>query len=186
MTSLVVVVRLVGYSDCRYVSLVWHPGSATLPRGADKSKSRLDVRTMHCQTTISLEGELRLEGSDIDRPQLLCELLLRKHRISLCCISEHRWRGEGTLQCGECLYMLTCLPAESPKAMQGVAVLMDSEIQVAWRRAGSYADSHGGRLLHVSLELKRRIAHVISVYYAPTFNTEAMIFVTRFVVCWER
>ena len=183
MTSLVVVVRLVGYSDCRYVSLVWYPGSGTLPRGADKSKSS---RTMHCQTAISPEGELRLEGSDIDRPQLLCELLLRKHRISLCCMSEHRWRGEGTVQCGEYLYMLSGLPAESPKAMQGVAVLKDSEIQFAWHRAGSYADSHGGRLLHVNLELKRRIAHVISVYYAPTFNTEAMIFMTRFVVCWAR
>ena len=56
--------------------------------------------------------------------------------------------------------------------MQGVAILMNSEMQLAWRRAGSYCDSHGGRLIHVKLELQRRIVHVISVY-APTFNTEA-------------
>ena len=130
-----------------------------------------NVRTMHCQNTVSSDGELRHEGSDVDRPELLCELL-GKHKMSLCCISEHRWRGEGTLQCGDFLYVFSGLPAEAPKAMQGVAILMNSEMQLTWRRAGSSCDSHGGRLIHVKLELQRRIVHVISVY-APTFNTEA-------------
>ena len=59
---------------------------------------------MHCQVLVSPGGEVNLEGSDVDRPELFCELL-RKHNMSLCCVSEHRWRGEGTLQCGDYLYV---------------------------------------------------------------------------------
>ena len=35
------------------------------------------------------------------------------------------------------LYVFSGLPADAPKAMQGVAVVMNEATQVAWRRAGS-------------------------------------------------
>ena len=122
---------------------------------------------MHCQVSVSPGGEVNLEGSDVDRPKLFCELL-RKHNMSLCCVSEHRWRGEGTLQCGDYLYVFSGLPADAPKAMQGVAVVMNEAMQVAWRRAGSYCINYGGRLLHIKLELQRRVVNVISVYAPVT------------------
>ena len=43
-------------------------------------------------------GDLSFRGTDVDKPDVLCELL-HSHGISLCCISEHRWKGEGTIVC---------------------------------------------------------------------------------------
>ena len=87
-------------------------------------------------------------------------------------LSEHRWRAEGTLSYGVYIYVYSGLPENAPKAMQGVAICMNSIMQRAWRAAGQFCQSEGGPLLHVKLLIKRRLIHVMAVY-APTFNTEA-------------
>ena len=52
-------------------------------------------------------------------------------------LSEHRWRGEGTLSYGVYIYVYSGLPENAPKAMQGVAICMNSIMQRAWRAAGN-------------------------------------------------
>ena len=116
-------------------------------------------------------GDLSFRGTDVDKRDVLCELL-QSHGISLCCISEHRWKGEGTIVCGDYMYVFSGLPETAPKAMQGVAVCMNAEMHRAWRAAGQFCRYEGGRLLHVKLLLHVRVVNVVAVY-APTFNTEA-------------
>ena len=116
-------------------------------------------------------GDLSFRGTDVDKPDVLCELL-QSHGISLCCISEHRWKGEGAIVCGDYMYVFSGLPETAPKAMQGVAVCMNAEMRRAWRAAGQFCRYEGGRLLHVKLLLHGRVVNVVAVY-APTFNTEA-------------
>ena len=70
------------------------------------------------------------------------------------------------------MYVFSGLPETAPKAMQGVAVCMNAEMQRAWRAAGQFCRYEGGRLLHVKLLLHVRVVNVVAVY-APTFNTEA-------------
>ena len=131
----------------------------------------LNVRTLACQISVGNNGDLSFRGTDVDKPDVLCELL-HSHGISLCCISEHRWKGEGTIVCGDYLYVFSGLPETAPKAMQGVAACMNAEMQRAWRAAGQFCRYEGGRLLHVKLLLHGRVVNVVAVY-APTFNTEA-------------
>ena len=89
---------------------------------------------MACQVHVGPSGDVTVRGTDvtdIHKPDVLCELL-GVHGISLCCSSE------GTFQCGEYLYAFSGLPDTAPKAMQGVAVCMNSAMQRAWRAAGQH------------------------------------------------
>ena len=125
------------------------------------------VRTM--QTKISNQsGELDFEGADPTKPYEVCETL-RDHGISLCAMSEVRWKGQGTLEAGEYLYILSGLPEEAPVSLYGVAIALDPAMQRAWRLAGAEVDFSSERLLKIKLQIEGRLFHVISVY-APTFR----------------
>ena len=129
-------------------------------------------------------GDLSFRGTDVDKPDVLCELL-QSHGISLCCISEHRWKGEGTIVCGDYMYVFSGLPETAPKAMQGVAVCMNAEMQRAWRAAGQLCRYEGGRLLHVKLLLHDRVVNVVAVYLHLTLKLRRrMLFMTNCGKYW--
>ena len=127
----------------------------------------VNVRTM--QTKIhNVGGELCFEGAEPTKPYETCDLLAA-HDISLCAMSEVRWKGQGTLSAGEYLYIFSGLPEEAPVSLYGVAIALNPAMQKAWRAAGSQVSYCNERLLKIKLRLDDRIFHVISVY-APTFR----------------
>ena len=96
-----------------------------------------NVRSFHCQLRVDGEGWLTVDGTDPERPRVFCDIL-KQAGISLCCISEHRWRGEGAFQLGEHLILFSGVPMSAAKAEQGVGIILNSDMQKAWRRADSF------------------------------------------------
>ena len=130
-----------------------------------------NVRSFHSQVVVGESGTLRIEGSDPEKPQTFCDTL-DQAGISLCCISEVRWKGEGTITVGNHLIIYSGLPEGAPKAEQGVGIVLNNDMQLAWARADKFCEPAGSRLLRINLILNKRVINVISVY-APTYNTEA-------------
>ena len=127
----------------------------------------VNVQTM--QTKIRNSGrELCFEGADPTKPYQICDLLAT-HDISLCAMSEVRWKGQGTLCAGDYVYLFSGLPEDAPMSLYGVAIALNPDMQKAWKAAGSQVSYSSKRLLKIKLRIEGRIFHVISVY-APTFR----------------
>ena len=109
-----------------------------------------------------------MEGMDPVKP-FQCLENLQEHGISLCAMSEVRWRGCGTMKANEYLYLFSGLPLEPPVSLYGVALVLNPEMQRAWERAGCEVKYVSERLIKVKLEIEGRTFHVISVY-APTLR----------------
>ena len=56
---------------------------------------------------INSEGEVVIEGKEPQKLDLCGEL--DRHRLGLCAISEHRWRGQGSFRVNESWCLLFCL-----------------------------------------------------------------------------
>ena len=121
------------------------------------------------QTKIhNVGGVLHIEGADPGKPYDVCDLL-DKHDISLCAMSEVRWKGQGTFEAQDFLYIFSGLPEDAPVSLHGVAFALNPKMQQAWRAAGSYVNYHSERLLEIKVRIEDRTFRVISVY-APTFR----------------
>ena len=129
-----------------------------------------NVRSFFSKIRLDGEGLLSLEGTDPELPRTFCSLLADVG-ISLCCISEHRWRGEGVLHLDDHVVLFSGLPLNSTKAEQGVGIMLDKSMQLAWSAADSFCEFMGSRLMRIKLRINNRLLKVIPVY-APTFSTE--------------
>ena len=86
----------------------------------------------------------------------LCDELSNR-KVSLCAISEHRWKGEWTYQVNqEWQFVFSGIPENSEKAMYGTGVLLNREMTRAWRDADNFCEFGGGRLLRLRLKLRGR------------------------------
>ena len=123
---------------------------------------------MKSDLEITQRGGVKIVGADPQKVGDLCGELQRKG-VSLCAVSEHRWKGEGSCAIGEdwlCVYS----GLENPKkASQGVGFLLNKDMQYAWRRADELCEYGGGRLLRIRLKINGRFLSVISCY-EPTFQ----------------
>lgn len=131
-----------------------------------------NVRTFNSQVKVGDDGNVRIEGSDPEKPRVFCDTL-KNAGISLCCISEVRWRGTGSIHVNDHLILYSGLPDTDTRAEQGVGIVLDEEMQRAWKRADQFCETQGSRLMRIKLILNKRTINVISVY-APTYNTEAV------------
>ena len=95
----------------------------------------VNVRTMQTKIRNS-GGELCFEGADPTKPYQICDLLAT-HDISLCAMSEVRWKGQGTLCAGDYVYLFSGLPEDAPMSLYGVATALNPDMQKAWKAAGS-------------------------------------------------
>ena len=127
----------------------------------------LNVRTLRCNIS-NAAGLLQVEGADPTKPYRICDQLA-SHNISLCALSETRWKGEGSFSTNSHLFLFSGLPVDSERSTQGVAFVLDNAMQKAWRNGGSVVASVGGRLIRIVLKIAGRFIHVIGVY-APTFR----------------
>ena len=127
----------------------------------------VNVRTLHTRVE-NKGGELHIGGADPTKPYDICSKL-KKHHIGLCALSEVRWRGTGTFRAGEHLYLFSGVPIDMVRPVGGVAFVLDTDMQVAWRAAGSVVRYHSPRLISIKLHLGQRTFVVVSVY-APTFR----------------
>ena len=121
-----------------------------------------NLQTLHSYLHVTSSGEVTIRGKDPTKIDSLC-LELKTHEISLCAISEHRWRGEGQIMVDdEWLFLFSGIEAEEEKAMQGVGFLLNSEMQRAWKDADQFCEYGGGRLMRIRLCVKGRFFSVIS------------------------
>lgn len=75
-----------------------------------------NVRTFHCHISMGEDGTLNLEGSDPHKPHAFCHTL-KQAGISLCCISEHRWRGEGKMFIDDYVIVYSGVPVTGNKEL---------------------------------------------------------------------
>ena len=61
------------------------------------------------------------------------------------------------------------IEGHAEKAMQGAGILLNQEMQEAWRMADCLCEYRGGRLLRIRLRVRGRFFSVLSCY-APTFR----------------
>lgn len=128
-----------------------------------------NVQTLHSYLHVTTAGEVNICGKDPTKIDNLC-MELKTHDISLCAISEHRWRGEGQIMVDDdWLFLFSGVDKEAAKAMQGVGFLLNKEMQKAWKDADQLCEYNGGRLLRIRLRIQGRYFSVISCY-APTFR----------------
>ena len=113
-------------------------------------------------------GELGIVEADPLKIHDLCGEL-SKRKLSLCAISEHRWKGEGTYQVDpEWMFLFSGL--ENPvKASQGVGFLLNRKMVRAWKKADELCEYGAGRLIRIWLCIRGRFFSVTSCY-APTFQ----------------
>ena len=107
-----------------------------------------NVRSFYSQLRVDGEGLLQVEGTDPEAPATFCSVLA-KAGISLCCISEHRWRGEDSF--GDHLILFSGLPWSATKAEQGVGIVPNPATQRAWHAADSFFEFGGSRLLRITV-----------------------------------
>ena len=110
---------------------------------------------------------ITMEGAVATKPGEVCEVL-RAHRMSLCAMSETRWKGQGSIVQGDYTFLFSGLP---PKSMYGVAFALNSDMQRRWKEAGSYVDFVNESLIKIRLVIEGRVFNVVSVY-APTFRSQ--------------
>ena len=132
-----------------------------------------NVRTLYSSIQVGADGTLHVEGAAPDTPESFCSILSQAE-VSLCCISEHRWRGEGIVQLEDHTIVYSGVPLTAAKAEQGVGIVLDKEMCKAWRAAGEFCDFQGSRLMRIQLLLNKHKVNVISVY-APTYNSDVRI-----------
>ena len=129
----------------------------------------INVRTMH--TSISnQQGVLTVEGAIATKPGEVCEVLCA-HRISLCAMSETRWKGSGIFEQEDYVFLFSGLPESAPKSMYGVAFALNKGMQRCWKEAGSYVDYINERLIKIRLQIEGCAFNLVSVY-APTFRAQ--------------
>ena len=117
-------------------------------------------------------GVLEIEGMDPEKPSTFCDILAASN-VSLCCISEHRWRGEGKVVFDKHIILFSGVSL-AKVAEQGVGIVLDGNMQKAWANADQFCEFKGSRLMRIKLRLNNHIVNVISIY-APTYNTEAIL-----------
>ena len=111
-----------------------------------------------------------MEGAVATKPGEVCEVL-RAHHMSLCAMSETRWKGQGSIEQGDYTFLFSGLPDTAPQSIYGVAFALNSEMQRRWKEAGSYVDFISERMIKIRLVIERRVFNVVSVY-APTFRAQ--------------
>lgn len=131
-----------------------------------------NVRTFNSQVRVGEDGNLVLEGADPEKPRAFCDTLAAAG-IELCCISEVRGKGEGTMRLNDHLIIFSGLLETAPQAQQGVGIVLNERMQQAWAKAGNFVETAGSRLLRIKLVIHKRVVNVISVY-APTYTNEAL------------
>ena len=116
------------------------------------------------------QGVLTVEGAIATKPGEVCEVL-RTHNISLCAMSETRWKGSGSIAQEDYVFLFSGLPETAPKSMYGVAFALNTDMQRCWKEAGSYVDYINERMIKIRLQIEGRVFNVVSVY-APTFRAQ--------------
>ena len=97
-----------------------------------------NMRTMLQRLKLK-QGGIEVTGGGLGKEELLCRELERK-QINLTAISEHRWHGQGEFRHGDYLYLYTGADEAdipNPAHRSGVAIILDEELQKAWRKPGS-------------------------------------------------
>ena len=92
------------------------------------------------------QGVLTVEGAIATKPGEVCEVL-RTHNISLCAMSETRWKGSGSIAQEDYVFLFSGLPETAPKSMYGVAFALNTDMQRCWKEAGSYVDYINERMI---------------------------------------
>ena len=128
-----------------------------------------NVRTFGSSVKVGDSGQHRVEG-DVTKPEEFCRVM-EEANLSLCCLSEIRWKGEGVIQIGEFSVLFSGVEQSAPRSVQGVGIALNRHMRQAWESADCYCSYGGSRLLHIKLKLSGRLVNVISVY-APTFKAE--------------
>lgn len=115
-------------------------------------------------------GEIHIEGTEPQKIDDLCDELER-HDLSLCAVSEHRWREAGQYRVNsKWLFLFSGLERKAEiRASQGVGFLLNQDMVKAWQQAGEVCEFGGARLIRIRLLIRGRYVSVISCY-APTFN----------------
>ena len=138
-------------------------------RGSKITWGCWNAQTLHSYVEVTNQGTLNIKGKDPTKIDALCDELSTR-KVSLCAISEHRWKGEGTYQVNQdWQFVFSGIPENSEKAMYGAGVLLNREMTRAWRDADNFCEFGGGRLLRLRLKLRGRFFSVVSCY-APTFR----------------
>ena len=118
---------------------------------------------------MSEHGEVQIEGQDPLKIVELCDEL-ETHNISLCAISEHRWKHGGTYSVNErWTFVFSGVLEDDAKAQKGVGFQLNQDMTRAWRAADSFCEYGGGRLLKIRLKLRNRYFTLVSCY-APTYR----------------
>ena len=121
-------------------------------RGSKITWGCWNVQTLHSYVEVTNHEHKRERPTKIDA---LCDELSNR-KVSLCAISEHRWKGEWTYQVNqEWQFGFSGIPENSEKAMYGAGALLNREMTRAWRDADNFCEFGGGRLL-LRLRLKLR------------------------------
>ena len=90
---------------------------------------------------------MQIEGQDPLKIVELCDEL-ETHNISLCAISEHRWKHRGTYSVNErWTFVFSGVLEDDAKAQKGVGFQLNQDMTRAWRAADSFCEYGGGRLL---------------------------------------
>ena len=129
-----------------------------------------NVRSLNSQLTLTDNGEIKIEGKEPQKIDELCAEL-QKHNLSLCAVSEHRWRDKGTYRVNDhWTFLYSGLDKSSEiRASQGVGILLNQDMLSAWRRAGELCEYRSARLLRIRLFIRNRYVSVVSCY-APTYT----------------
>ena len=117
-----------------------------------------------------MDGAVTVEGKE---PQKLTDLCneLEQHGVTLCALSEIRWKGEGTYRVNKKWFLVfSGLPEDAEKGEQGVGILMQGDVYKSWKSSGEICNYAGSRLISIRLCIKKRWFSVISCY-APTFTS---------------
>lgn len=81
---------------------------------------------------------------------MFCEVL-RKADVSLRCISEYRWRGEGKVALLSSVILFSGVPLHARVAEQGVGIVLDSSMEKTWTDADQLCEFRNSRLMRIKL-----------------------------------
>ena len=85
-------------------------------------------RTFSSKVKVSRTAELMVEG-DLEKPEEFCRIM-EEANLSLCCVSELRWKGAGEVRVGTHTFLFSGLEEAAPKSEQGVGIVLNDEINV--------------------------------------------------------
>ena len=126
------------------------------------------VRPMYHKLKVK-KGQVQVLGEGLGKEEELCAELVRKN-TGIMALSEVRWREYGEYKYSDHLILFSGVAKDHPKAERGVAIVLDREMQKAWKAAWSPVSYANERLMSCKLKMEGTTFSIISVY-APTYDS---------------